>query len=258
MASPRPRTADPYRDLDVIDARAPRTNQAVIGVLALVALLAGWPWLVALLALQLAVGLTFGRRYCLPCLLYFEVLQPRLGEGPLEDSRPPRFANLVGVTFLGAATVLFVAGVPLAGWVLTGMVAALALLAAATGICVGCQMYLLLQRLRGSRPAREIPDRIAPEAFGLDPDGGPAVVVFTSPYCLACQHWLEALDTRGVPYLRFSVRDHGALAHAHGVRSTPVVLAVEPGGRVVAAFEGEVSPGALDRVAAVVRAPVAA
>ena len=31
------RTADPYRDTDVIDARAPRFNQAVIGLLALVA-----------------------------------------------------------------------------------------------------------------------------------------------------------------------------------------------------------------------------
>ena len=37
----RPRTADPYRDLDVIDARAPRFNQAVIGGLALVAVVTG-------------------------------------------------------------------------------------------------------------------------------------------------------------------------------------------------------------------------
>lgn len=36
------RTADPYRDLDVIDAQAPRFNQAVIGALALVAFLTGW------------------------------------------------------------------------------------------------------------------------------------------------------------------------------------------------------------------------
>jgi hypothetical protein len=30
----RERTADPYRDLDVIDARAPRFNQAAVGLLA--------------------------------------------------------------------------------------------------------------------------------------------------------------------------------------------------------------------------------
>ena len=143
------RTADPYRDLAVIDARAPRTNQAVIGTLALVAYLADWPWLVALLALQLAVGLTLGRRFCLPCLLYFEVLQPRLGEGRIEDARPPRFANLVGVVFLGSATVALALGASTIGWVLALIVSALALLAATTGLCVGCEAYLWIARLRG-------------------------------------------------------------------------------------------------------------
>ena len=94
------RAADPYRDTSVIDARAPRFNQAVVGILSLVAVTVGPWWLLALLAAQLAVGLTLGRRYCLPCLAYFELVQPRFGEGPLEDARPPRFANLVGVVFL--------------------------------------------------------------------------------------------------------------------------------------------------------------
>ena len=104
------RSADPYRDTDVIDSRAPRFNQAVIGSLALVAFLADfWP-LLALLALQLALGLTLGRRWCLPCLAYFELVQPRFGEGPVEDSRPPRFANTVGVVVLSAASLLLVLG----------------------------------------------------------------------------------------------------------------------------------------------------
>src|SRR3989475_9917574 len=102
---PLERTADPWTDTDVIDARAPRTNQAIVGALALIAFLTGWWPILGLLAAQLAIGLRFGRRYCLPCLLYFEVLQPRFGEGPIEDSRPPRFANMVGVAFLGAAAV---------------------------------------------------------------------------------------------------------------------------------------------------------
>ena len=89
------RLADPYRDTDVIDSRAPRTNQAIVGILSLVAFVTGWWPILGLLAAQLAIGLRFGRRYCPPCLLYFEVLQPRFGEGPIEDSRPPRFANTV-------------------------------------------------------------------------------------------------------------------------------------------------------------------
>jgi hypothetical protein len=149
-----PRSADPYRDTDVIDSRAPRTNQAVIGSLALLAFLFDLPWLVALLALQLAVGLTFGRRFCLPCVLYFELIQPRFGEGRIEDSRPPRFANMVGVVFLGAATLAFALGAATVGWALALIVSALALLAATSGICVGCEMYLWLARLRGLRVER--------------------------------------------------------------------------------------------------------
>jgi hypothetical protein len=137
------RTVDPYRDLDVIDSRAPRFNQATIGLLATLAVVTGWWWLLGLLAAQLVVGLTLGRRYCLPCVVYFELVQPRLGEGPLEDARPPRFANLVGAVFLGAATVAYAGGLATLGAVFGGLVAGLALLAAATGFCTGCEAYKL-------------------------------------------------------------------------------------------------------------------
>ena len=143
------RTADPYRDLDVIDANAPRFNQAVIGTLAVVAFLTGWWPLLAILAAQLAIGLTLGRRWCLPCLAYFELVQPRIGEGPIEDSRPPRFANKVGVVFLGAASIAVALGFTVVGWALALVVAALALGAAATGICAGCETYRVLARIRG-------------------------------------------------------------------------------------------------------------
>ena len=105
-----PRRADPYRDTDLIDERAPRFNQVVVGHLSLVAVLTGWWWLLALLALQLALGLTLGRRWCLACVFYFEVLQPRFGEGRLEDARPPRFANMVGLGVLGTASLAYGSG----------------------------------------------------------------------------------------------------------------------------------------------------
>jgi hypothetical protein len=143
------RRADPYRDLDVIDSRAPRTNQAVIGVLALVAVATGWWWLLALLAAQLAIGLTFGRRFCLACVAYFELIQPRFGEGPLEDSRPPRAANVVGLVVLTAASLVSALGWTTAGAVLGLLVAALALVAAVTGFCTGCEAYKLACLLRG-------------------------------------------------------------------------------------------------------------
>lgn len=151
MKRPPERLADPYRDLDVIDSRAPRFNQVVVGVLSVVAVLTGWWWLLALLAFQLVVGLTLGRRYCLPCLVYFELLQPVLGEGPLEDARPPRFANMVGAAFLVAASASYLAGAEALGAVLGGLVAVLALLAAVTGLCAGCEAYKLGHLLTGRR-----------------------------------------------------------------------------------------------------------
>ena len=145
------RAADPYRHLNVIDSRAPRFNQALVGILSAVAVLTGWWWLLALVAIQLAVSLVFGRRWCLACVVYFELIQPRLGEGMLEDSRPPRFANMVGVAFLTAATVAYALGAETLGSVLGGLVAALALLAAATGFCTGCEAYKLGHLLTGRK-----------------------------------------------------------------------------------------------------------
>jgi hypothetical protein len=142
-------TAHPYRDLQVIDARAPRFNQAAIGLVSLAGVATGWWPLFGVAALQLALGLTLGRRWCLPCVVYFELVQPRLGEGPLEDSRPVRFANQVGATFLGAATLAGVLGWSTVALALGGLVAALALLAATTGLCVGCLLFKGLARLRG-------------------------------------------------------------------------------------------------------------
>ena len=163
------RRADPYHDTEVIDARAPRVNQAVVGIVSLVAVLTGWWVLLALLALQLALGLVLGRRWCLACVFYYQVLQPRFGEGPLEDSRPPRFANVIGFAFLAAGSVAFAIGWTTAGAVLGGIVAALALLAAMTGFCTGCNVYKLSApspgtrsspaRSRRSRPTRASPRR---------------------------------------------------------------------------------------------------
>jgi uncharacterized membrane protein len=147
----RERRADPYRDTQLIDERAPRFNQVVVGLVSLLGVVTGWWWLLALLALQLALGLTLGRRWCLACVAYFELVQPRLGEGRLEDARPPRFANIVGLGVLSAASIAYSAGLAGMGAALGLLVAALALLAATTGFCAGCTAYKLGYRLTGQR-----------------------------------------------------------------------------------------------------------
>jgi len=223
------RTAHPYRDTQVIDARAPRTNQAIVGTLSLVAILTGWWGILAALALQLAIGLTFGRRYCLPCLLYFELIQPRLGEGPIEDSRPPRFANVVGVAFLSASSVAYATGLILAGQVLGGIVAALALLAATTGLCVGCEIYRLAARFRGVRS--RVIDRVDLSELGAVVEGE-VVVEFTHPLCTDCRALEGKLRGEGRPVLTIDVSQRPEIARKYGVVVVPTAVLVGSDGAV--------------------------
>jgi hypothetical protein len=226
------RTAHPYDDTDVIDARAPRTNQAVIGSLALLAFLLGFEWLPAVLALQLAVGLTAGRRFCLPCLLYFEVIQPRFGEGRIEDARAPRFANFVGMVFLGGGALAFLLDSQAVGWALTLVVAALALLAAVSGFCMGCEIYRLSARLRGVS-AKHVP-RIDTAELGLRANGHPrALVEFSHPLCSDCRDWERRLARDAIPHVVVDVSRHPELARKYGVAMVPTVVAVGPDGTVL-------------------------
>jgi hypothetical protein len=223
------RTAHPYRDTAVIDARAPRTNQAIVGTLSLLAVLTGWWGLLAAVALQLAIGLTFGRRYCLPCLLYFEFIQPRLGEGPIEDSRPPRFANMVGVAFLTAASVAYASGFTTAGQILGGIVAALALLAATTGLCVGCELYRLAARLRGVRS--RVIDSVDLIELGAVVEGE-VVVEFTHPLCTDCRELERTLRDEGRAVLTVDVSRLPGMARKYGVTVVPTAVLVGPDGAV--------------------------
>ncbi|HVD15036.1 MAG TPA: DUF4395 family protein [Actinomycetota bacterium] len=225
-----PRTAHPYADTDVIDARAPRFNQATIAVVSAVALLTGWWWLLALLALQLVLGLTFGRRWCLPCVFYFEVVQPRFGEGTVEDARPPRFANKVGAVFLSAATLAYLVGLPAAGAVLGGIVGLLALLAATTGLCVGCELYKLLARFRGVRPGQVASVDLAELGAGrLDE----TVVQFTHPLCGDCRDLEERLRAGTRPLVTVDVSRRPELARRYHVAVVPTAFSVAADGRVL-------------------------
>jgi hypothetical protein len=229
------RTADPYRDLDVIDSRGPRFNQAVIGTFALVSFLTGWWPLLAILAGQLAIGLTLGRRWCLPCLFYFEVVQPRFGEGPIEDARPPRFANMVGAAVLGAGAGAHAAGLSELGWALSLLVAGLALLAAATGLCVGCELYRVGARFRGIRSHRL--DRIDLADIGVSSDGE-VVVQFTHPLCTDCRDLEAELRGAGRRVVTVDVSERPELARKYGIALVPTAVAVDGTGRVAARVAG--------------------
>lgn len=79
--------------------------------------------------------------------LYRAVLRPRLGPpADLEAAAPPRFAQGVGLVVASLGLALHLLGVP---WALP-LAAAAAFIAsflnAVFGVCIGCQLYLVLQR----------------------------------------------------------------------------------------------------------------
>jgi Domain of unknown function (DUF4395) len=223
-------TADPYLDTDVVDARAPRFLQATIGLGAVTALLTGWWWLFGLLSLQLVAGLVLGRRWCLPCVAYFQLVQPRLGEGRVEDARPPRFANKLGASVLGLAFAANLAGLAGAGTVLGAMVAVLALLAATTGLCAGCELYKLAARLRGVRPGAVGALDLA--EVGADP-GRPALVQFTHPLCSDCHELEERLGGGPQPLHTVDVSRRPDLARRYHVAVVPAAFRVAGDGTVL-------------------------
>ena len=134
-----------------IDPRGPRFNQAVLAVGLLVAFVANWWPAVPIFATVLALGAIGGSKWAPFIRVYQQWVRPRLGPPTeLEDPRPPRFAASVGAVFLVAATLAFLAGASGLGWALALVVVVLAGLAALTGICVGCEVYVRLARMRGA------------------------------------------------------------------------------------------------------------
>lgn len=81
-------------------------------------------------------------------VLYRRLIQPRLAPPTdLEDPRPPRFAQGVGLFVTTVGLLLHAIGVPLALPIAAGLAFMAAFLNAVFGLCLGCQLWLVLQRI---------------------------------------------------------------------------------------------------------------
>jgi len=90
--------------------------------------------------------------------LYRAVIQPRLSPPTeLEDPRPPRFAQGVGLFVVSIGLVLHLAGVAWALPIAAAAAFVAAFLNAAFGLCLGCQLYLVLQRAGLIGRVRDLP-----------------------------------------------------------------------------------------------------
>ena len=148
--SPLPGPAE--RAVPQVDVRGPRFGAWVTTVVLALALVTGSGWLVAVQAAVFAVGALAGLRYAPYGVLFRTLVAPRLGPvREREPEAPPRFAQLVGLLFAAVGAAGYLIGVPVLGAVATGLALVAALLNAATGFCLGCELYLTVRRAQTAR-----------------------------------------------------------------------------------------------------------
>ena len=139
------------RALPGVDPRGPRFAAGVTTVVLAAALLLASPALLALQALVFALGAITGPARQPYGLLFKHLVRPRLSApAHLEDPAAPRFAQACGLAFSLVGLVGFALG---ATWLALGAIGfalAAAFLNAAFDFCIGCEIYLRVQRLRRS------------------------------------------------------------------------------------------------------------
>ncbi len=140
---------------DQVDVRGPRFAAWVTtAVLVIVLLVSGVSAFAAgeILGLQsvvFAIGALGGPRRHPYGQVFAKLIAPRLSPVREREPVPPlKFAQLVGLIFAAPAAIGFVNGAVLFGVVLTGAALVAAFLNAAFGICLGCQLYPLVARLK--------------------------------------------------------------------------------------------------------------
>src|ERR1700759_5024728 len=143
------RTAAGQRQLD---PRGPQFNAILTSVvLALTLITAPDTVGLVLLGLQTALfatGVVLGVQRTPAAYLFKTLVRPRLAApAHLEDPQPPRFAQGVGLAFAVVGLVGYLSGITLLGAIATGFALVAALLNAVFGLCLGCEMYLLIQRV---------------------------------------------------------------------------------------------------------------
>ena len=132
-----------------IDARGPRFSAALTTVVLASALVTGSVWVATFQAVVFAIGAINGPQFTPYAFIYRRLIKPRLNS-PLrtEDVRPPKFAQSIGLLFALVALAGAATGTSVVFTIAIAAALAAAFLNAAFDFCLGCQIYLLLARLR--------------------------------------------------------------------------------------------------------------
>jgi hypothetical protein len=131
-----------------LDVRGPRFAAAVTTVVLIAIALTRSGWLAAAQAVVFAIG-ALSARHAPYGVLFRVFVAPRLGPPrEVEPAEPVRFAQAVGFVFALVAAIGFLSGATAVGLIATAFALVAAFLNAAFGLCLGCEAYLLLRRLR--------------------------------------------------------------------------------------------------------------
>jgi len=131
----------------VVNEKAARVVAGGVALITATALLTGWLWLSAVLAVGFALRVAAGPRYSPLGQLATKVVAPRLGRPTLVAGPPKRFAQGIGATLSVGALAGYLAGVPTLSWILVGMITVAAVLESAFALCLGCVIFGRLQAL---------------------------------------------------------------------------------------------------------------
>ena len=132
-----------------IDARGPRWSAVITTVVLATALVTSNLWVIAFQAVVFSIGALRGPQFTPYAVIFKNLIKPRLkSEVVFEDVRPPQFAQAVGLGFALVAVIASVTGASLVFTVAVGFALAAAFLNAAFNFCLGCEMYLLILRVR--------------------------------------------------------------------------------------------------------------
>lgn len=135
-----------------IDPRGPRFAAAVTSLVLAAVLVTGSGWLLGAQAAVFALGAANHSPYT---LVFRRFVRPRLTPpAELEDARPVRFAQTVGLGFAVAALAALAAGSTFAVNLFVAAALVAALLNALFGLCLGCEIYLLSRRTSLFSPFR--------------------------------------------------------------------------------------------------------
>ena len=136
-----------------VDPRGQRFAAGLSAAVLVAVLITGSVWVFTAQAVVFGLGAVLGLKYAPYGLVYRALVRPRLGPPrELEEEAPPRFSQGVGLVISLIGVVGYAVGLVPLGMAAAAAALLAAFLNAAFGLCLGCEMYVLIRRAWPANP----------------------------------------------------------------------------------------------------------